>query len=641
MRILNGRVRVLLLLSLLATWTAVLQAQGPAIGRPTINSVDPPDWFVQLPSPMLLVHGSGLGQAKFSIRGTAVKLERTQASPNGNWAILWLDTKAAAPQTIQITASGAQGSATHEFRLQPRMEPADAHRGFSPADVIYLIMTDRFADGNPANDDPPSDPGTFDRSKPRGWHGGDFAGIEQHLDYLQALGVTALWTTPVYDNGAMPESYHGYAATNLYAVDPHFGTLEEYRHLSAALHARGIKLIIDLVPNHIGVLHPWVTDPLGPPTPDWFHGTLASHHTVGGPSFNYDREIYSLIDPHAAPATRTPLTDSWFTDGMPDMNQENPLVSQYLIQNALWWVETAQLDAIRLDTFQWVGRPFWRAYHAALHSAYPNLTTVGEVLYRDPVVTSFFAGGRAHEGIDTGLDTPFDYPVYFAVRDVLAHDKPMTELSEILRQDSLYPHPERLVHFFGNHDQTRFFTEAHESLPRLKEALGLMATLRGAAELYSGDEIAMPGGEDPDNRHDFPGGFPGEAAPSAFTAATRTPIQQATFAWTAGLLATRKTHPALQGAPQQDLLADETAFVFLRTSNLNGCAAGQTGEAVLIAVNKMPEPRTLKLPIDGTALAGCKQFEPLAPASAGTAILGNGALELTVPADSFVLFAVH
>jgi len=217
----------------------------------------------------------------------------------------------------------------------------------------------------------------------------------------------------------------------------------------------------------------------------------------------------------------------------------------------------------------------------------------------------------------------------------------MTELSAILRQDSLYPHPERLVQFFGNHDQTRFFTETHESLPRLKEALGLMATLRGVAELYSGDEIAMAGGEDPDDRRDFPGGFPGQAAPSAFTVASRTAVQQAAFAWTAALLAARRAHPALQGAPQQDLLADDSAFVFLRTSNLVGCVVGQTEEAVLVAVNKKPEPRTLKLPIAGTALAGCRQLEPLTPANVGTAIFVDGAVEMRIPADSFVIFSVR
>jgi glycosidase len=621
--------RSLFLLFFIASAVAQLSAE-----KPVIDNIDPPDWFVQLPEPMLLIHGSGLAHAHFSLNSQDVVLDHTQLSANGHWAFLWLRTAGAAPQIVQIKASGAEGNASRSWELKPRTEPAEAHRGFSPSDLIYLVMTDRFARGNTGNSQPMSKPAGLDRSRPGGWHGGDFAGLEQHLDYMQSLGVTALWTTPIYDNGVMPDSYHGYAATNLYAVDRHFGTLDDYRRLSTDLHARGMKLVVDMVPNHIGVLHPWVSDP---PAPDWFHGTVANHtHSEG--DFN------NLIDPHAAKASWRQLTDGWFVDGMPDMNQENPLVSQYLIQNALWWVETAQIDAIRIDTFPYVGRAFWHDFHAALHQAYPRLTTVGEIFNRDPIVTSFFAGGREHMGIDSGLDTPFDFPVYFAVRDVLTHDKPMTALVAILREDSLYPHPERLVHFFGNHDTTRFLTEAKGSLPRLKEALGLLATLRGTPELYAGDEIAMPGGEDPDNRRDFPGGFPSEESntqPSAFAAATRTADQQSTFAWTAALFAARRSHPTLQGAPQQDLFADETAFVFVRTANMSGCTADHAQEAVLVVLNTKPVPRSLTIPAGNTALEACNQFQPLAPADSGTASVVNGAVQLEVPADSFSLFSVR
>jgi glycosidase len=609
--------------------------------KPVIDRISPPNWFSHLPSPMLLVHGFGLAHANFSVSGQGITLQRIQLSPNGHWAFLWLKTDGAQPQTIRITAATDQGTETRGYELKGRTEPAEEHRGFDSRDLIYLVMTDRFADGNPRNDRPASDPGGFDRSKPRGWHGGDFAGIEQHLDYIQSLGATALWTTPVYDNGSMPDSYHGYAATNLYDVDRHFGSIDDYRHLSAALHARGMKLIIDLVPNHVGIQHPWVADP---PMPDWFHGTPSHHETLAGPHFDFNRFIYNLTDPHASPAGQLPMTEGWFTDEMPDMNQENPAVSQYLIQNALWWVETAQLDAIRIDTFPFVGRRFWHDFHAALHAAYPKLTTVGEIFYRDPVVTSFFAGGREHAGIDTGLDTPFDFPVYFAVRDVLAHDKPMTELEAILRQDSLYPHPERLVHFFGNHDTSRFFTEAKGSLPRLKQALGLLATLRGTPELYAGDEIAMPGGEDPDNRRDFPGGFPrGDAndVHSAFSAATRTPDQQSAFEWTAALFAFRKSHRALQAGLQQSVYADQTSYIFARTLHPGGCTADNPEVAVLVAVNTSPATRTIIIPTADTALARCKTFQPAPPAGGGKAALASGAVQFTIPADSFALFTMR
>ena len=596
--------------------------------KPEIQSIDPPDWFVQLPEPMLLVHGRGLCGARFDVKGTGVHLERSQVSENGHWVYLWLSSTGTTPQRLEISAATPQGTAKRGFELKARTEAAEAHQGFSPQDVIYLVMTDRFADGNAANDSPARNPSGFNRNRPRAWHGGDFSGLEQHLDYLQKLGVTALWTTPVYDNGAMPESYHGYAATNLYAVDPHFGTLEDYKRLSSALHARGLKLIIDMVPNHIGVKHPWVEDP---PAPEWFHGTPAQHAHAEG-DFN------NLVDPHAPWAERRNLLEGWFVDAMPDMNQANPLVAQYLIQNALWWVETAEVDGIRIDTFPYVGRAFWHDFHAALHAAYPKLTTVGEVLSGDPRITSFFAGGREHDGIDTGLDTPFDFPMYFAVRDVLAHDKPMTELADVLRADELYPHPERLVHFFGNHDTTRFLTEAHGSVVRLREAIGLLAALRGTPELYSGDEIAMEGGADPDNRRDFPGGFLDENIPSVFNPATRTADQRTLIAWTSDLFAARKQHSALQGNSQQDIFADDTAMVFVRAIGLSGCN-GQ--EEVLAAVSKNPEARTISIPIAMTALAGCHAFVPIAPGNTGAATVENGALQLKLPAESFVWFAVR
>ena len=241
-------------------------------------------WWSGLPDPMLLVHGEGLKGAEFAVQGTDVTLTRTQVSANGHWAFLWINTTTAAPQTLWVTARNSQGQTRHSFELAERSHDPSAHRGFSSADVLYLIMIDRFADGNPANNEP-----DFNRALPRGWHGGDLAGIEQHLDYLHELGVTALWTTPVASNAAMPQSYHGYAATDLYAVDSHFGTLDDYRHLSDALHARGMKLVIDLVPNHLGVKHPWIADP---PAPDWFHGTLQQHRGA-----QYD--FYQLVDPHA------------------------------------------------------------------------------------------------------------------------------------------------------------------------------------------------------------------------------------------------------------------------------------------------------------------------------------------------------
>ena len=592
---------------------------------PCVDKIDPPDWWSGFPDPMLLVHGENLKQAHFTVAGKGVAILHTQASDNGHWAFLWLRTKDAAPQTLWVTASNAQGRARSAFTLKARNNDPKAHRGFSSADALYLIMTDRFSNGNPAND-----PASDNRTAAKGWHGGDLAGIEQHLDYLKQLGVTAVWTTPVASNAAMPEAYHGYAATDLYAVDPHFGTLAEYQHLSGALHARGMKLVIDLVPNHIGVLHPWVLDP---PAPGWLHGTLEHHSAV-------KTDFYQLVDPHAPPQAWRDITDGWFTNEMPDLNQENPLVARYLIQNALWWVETATLDGIRLDTFPYVSRAFWHDFHAELHSVFPRLTTVGEIFHGDPEVTSFFAGGEAHRGIDTGLDTPFDFPVYFALRDVLTAGRPMTELDNVLRQDALYPHPERLVTFIGNHDTSRFITAASGSASKLKLALGLILTLRGMPLLYSGDEIGMPGGNDPDDRRDFPGGFAGDAH-NAFAQAGRTPVQQDIFIWSSGLLALRAAHPVLQTGLEQNLFANDDVFAFVRTPDGAGCGTDHASERMLIVVNKAQHAEAINLPTDETALAGCRNFHAIATAHGADPVGSEGKLHLEEPAESITIFQVN
>jgi glycosidase len=413
-------------------------------------------------------------------------------------------------------------------------------------------------------------------------------------------------------------------------VDAHFGTLEDYQHLSDALHDRRMKLVIDLVPNHIGVGHPWVLDP---PAPEWFHGTLENHRLT-------QSNFYALVDPHAPRQAWSAITDGWFTDAMPDLNQENPLVARYLTENALWWVETANLDGIRLDTFPYVDRAFWHDFHATLHSVYPHLTTVGEVFHGDPEVTSFFAGGVAQRGIDTGLDTPFDFPVYFSLRDVLIHGKPMTDLARVLRQDSLYPHPERLVSFIGNHDTARFMTEAGGSAAKLKLALGLVSTLRGMPQIYSGDEIGMDGGEDPGNRHDFPGGFAGDAH-NAFTKAGRTATEEDVFAWTSGLLKLRASYPALQTGIEQNLFSDEDVIAYVRSTDETGCATDQHTDRLLIVVNKAGRSKVVDLPVEETALAGCTKFQAAEPTTGVTPVVSGGKLHIEEPAASMTIFDVH
>jgi glycosidase len=587
---------------------------------PIMSKVDPPNWWATMPKPMLLVRGEYLEGAQFHLSDASLQLQRTYISKNGHWAELWLSASPAKPETISVVARNAAGSATLPYIFRARRETRDGFAGFSSKDVMYLIMTDRFADGDLSND------ADVDRTKPRGWHGGDLRGITQHLDYLQKLGVTTVWITPVYQNHE-DQSYHGYGATDMYAVDEHYGSLADLKTLAAAVHQRGMKLVLDTVPNHVGPAHPWVN---GPPEPDWFHGTKQHHRVAQG-------DFKPLTDPHAPWSTQRDVTEGWFANILPDLNQEDPTVAQYLTQNAVWWIEEAGIDGLRIDTFPYVGRAFWHGYEAQLHALYPHLTTVGEVFNPDPTITSSFAGGVTRNGVDTGLDTPFDFPSYFALRDVFLRNEPMSKLADVWRLDALYPHPERLVPFLGNHDTTRFMSEPGATPAKMKLAFTVLLTMRGMPQIYSGDEIAMTGGADPDNRHDFPGGFADSAKASqtgAFEAATRTAAQAEMHDWVKGLLDLRHSHAALQTGEEQVLRADTNLLIYVRGDQLQqGCAAKGPGERVVVVVNKADQPQTLTVPEALTALEGCSVKERLWGTGASFQV-EDGTVHIVIPANA-------
>lgn len=562
-------------------------------GAPCVYQVDPPDWWKKMPAPMLLLYGRNLRDSGISVHGRGTSVMRTHFSANGHYAFVWLkEPKGRQPQTIEVQVKNDSGKTAFPFAFHKRKPATAGFKGFSPADTIYEIMTDRFADGDLKNDPHPSQ-----RALPRGWHGGDFKGIEDHLNYLKQLGVTAIWITPAYDNEGSPQSYHGYSATDEYKPDPHFGTIQAFKNLVAAVHAHGMKFILGLVPNHVGPGCPWKNDP---PTPHWFHGS-AAHHVAAQSNFE------ALVDPHADWAQKKATRQGWFANVLPDLNQSNPLVSQYLIQNAIWWIETGGVDGLRLDTFPYVSRAFWQKYNGELHKLFPHLTSVGEVFNSKPTIVSYFAGGESHDGIDTHLWTPFDYPSFFALRAVLTHKKPMSYLEQVWAQDWLYPHPNRLVTFFGNHDNVRFMSLPGVTVKDLKLAYGILLTMRGTPQIYYGDEIAMKGGADPYNRRDFPGGFPG-AKHDAFVASGRTPVQNEVHNWVEGLLHFRDSQSVFGDGGQQDIEYSKRTMVYLRARHLKeGCTA-QTKDRVLVAINDGDHGTTITIRPRNTALDGCRQF---------------------------------
>jgi glycosidase len=635
---LAGLSAIALSVAFLTAATGLRAQEGVDPNAPVIKKVEPPNWWLGLTSDVLvLLSGKNLQATHANCNLDQVLVSRTQSSGNGDYLFVWLKLM---PELKSGTAvcriTTANGQTSFEFPIAARRQILGRNQGLSLDDVIYLIMPDRFANGDPTNDELAQFPGSHDRAKARAYHGGDLRGVEEHLPYLKELGVTTIWLTPIVKNGAA-QDYHGYGAVDLYAVDPHLGSLADYQDLVQTAHKRHMKVFFDVVPNHVGPLHPWVKDP---PATDWFHGTKEQHlnssasersgfYGQGDKKSGYD-PFELLVDPHTPAQMRRNLTDGWFFGILPDMNTENPVVVQYFIENSIWWAETSGLDGYRVDTFPYVPRNFWEQWHRELRRIYPRLSTIGEVFHPDPTVTSFFVGGRkGWDGIDTQLTTVFDYPLYFAMRDVLLNGAPPGRLTNVLRQDSLYPHPEYLVPFFANHDVTRLSSAQGATAETLKLAFGLTLTLRGIPELYYGDEIGMPGGGDPDNRRDFPGGW-GEDVRNAFTREGRTPEQQHIFEAAQALLRLRQEHEALREGKLWHLFCDESSYVFLRESD---------DEKLVIAFHNGASAKQLTVPLRDTPAKAAAGIVPLY--GEAQADLAGQELKLSLPAHSLSIFQLQ
>jgi glycosidase len=606
---------------------------------PVVTKVEPPSWWINVtPEVMVLLSGRGLEATHVSCNLPTLRVSRTQATAGGNYLFVWLkigaDTKSGTA-ICRITA--LKGTTSFELPLAARTPTLGRFQGLSQDDVLYLIMPDRFANGDPTNDEPAEAPGSHDRSKAPAYHGGDLVGIKNHLPYLKELGVTTLWLTPIVKNGAT-QDYHGYGAVDLYAVDPHLGTVKDYQELVAAAHQQHMKIFFDAVPNHVGPKHPWVSNP---PLADWFHGTLQQHLDSFSPvkgtfygkasgQASGNDPFEALIDPHAPARMKRNLTEGWFFGILPDMNTENPMVAQYLLQNSIWWAETSGLDGYRVDTFPYVGRKFWAEWHAGLRRLYPYLTTIGEVFHPDPSVTSFFVGGvKRYDGIDSGLSTVFDFPMFFALRDVLLRNAPVGGIADVLRHDALYVHPDVLVPFFANHDVPRFASAEGGSREKVRLAFGLTLTLRGIPEIYYGDEIGMPGGGDPDNRRDFPGGWAGDPM-DAFTQAGRTREQQEIFSYAQTLLRIRSEHAALRGGRLWHLASDESSYVFVRESE---------EERLVVSFNNSARPRELHIPLNDTPAQNAAGISLLF--GGAKAELARNEIHLTMPEQSLSIFVLE
>jgi glycosidase len=544
---------------------------------PEVVKVEPPGWWPShsINPVRVMVRGRSLTGARVEAIGAGIRIGSVRANQAGSY--LFIDVvieKNAKYGRRRLRITNEHGSAEAPFEIYEPLSRAGRFQGFTTDDVIYLIMIDRFSDGDPSNNDPPKSRGLYDRTKSRYYHGGDFQGIINHLPYLKDLGITAIWLTPWYDNADQlnerekyPETpggeskpitdYHGYGAVDFYGVEEHFGTLEKLKELIERAHQLGIKVIQDQVANHTGPYHPWVKDP---PTPTWFNGTEADHLVN---TF----QTWVLHDPHAVPSIKRATLEGWFINILPDLNQNDGEVARYIIQNTLWWIGITGIDGIREDTWQYVPNNFWKQWIAAIKREYPNFKVVGEVFDADPAHVSFFQGGRAQfDGIDSGLDTLFDFPLLYTLRRTFATGKRIDEIAKTLAQDHLYPNPSVLVTMLGNHDVRRFMSEPGVSLAGLKLANTLIMTMRGTPQLYYGDEIAMGGGGDPDNRRDFPGGFPGDTR-NAFTQQGRTPEEQEVFEHFRKLGRIRAELEPLRRGSLINLYVAEQQYAYARVSD--------------------------------------------------------------------------
>jgi len=610
-RSLRGSMRTIALVALLAS-TAAAQA-------PVIEKVDPPNWWGShsINPVRVLIRGRNLTGARLEC--ARLQCARVKVNAAGTYAFVDVTIPAAArPGRYPLTLRTEGGSAPVPFTVSPSLARAGRFQGFGQDDAMYLVMPDRFANGDTTNDSPAISPGMHDRTRTRYYHGGDLEGLRRKLPYLKQLGITAIWLNPLYDNtnalnrketydGKPITDYHGYGATDMYAVDEHFGDMELFRRVVDEAHGMDLKIILDMVANHTGPYHPWASDS---PTPTWFHGTTENHP-------NNTWQTWTLHDPYSPPAMRQATLDGWFIDILPDLNQDDPEVARYITQNTLWWVGMSGMDGIRQDTWPYVPRTFWRSWMNAIRKEYPALTVVGEVLDGDPSFVSFFQGGKAqYDGVDGKVDALFDFPMHFVVRNAFARGGSIREVPQMLARDYLYPNPNALVTLLGLHDVHRFMHEPGATTAGLKLAYTFLMTARGTPLVYYGDEIAMPGGTDPDNRRDFPGGW-AEDGRNAFEASGRTDVEQAVWSHLQTLLTLRAQRPDLRRGTTVNLHVGDQTYVYRRGGTV-------------VALNNGTSPATVTLPamtLGADVLKAC--VAPVASA---------GGITLTIPARTSCVF---
>ena len=577
------------------SWIVLAPAASPIQAQPAVSRVEPPSWWTgsTLNPVRLLISGKNFTDARVQAVGAGLRIANPPSvSKSGTYLFVNVAIDPAArPGERELRIVTPKGSTSARFEVLGPLHRTGRFQGFSPDDIMYLIMIDRFSDGDRTNNDPPQSKGLYDRQNKFYYHGGDLQGVIDRLPYLKDLGVTAIWLTPWYDNydrlnqielkEEKPSTgFHGYNPQDFYAVEEHFGTLEKLKELVDAAHRVGIKIIQDEVANHTGPYHPWVDDP---PTWSWFNGTRAAHA-------KNVFQTWVLHDPRPVADLYLQTMKGWFLDFLPDLDQEDKEVERYLIQNTLWWIGVTGLDGIRMDTWQYVPNAFWRDWSRALKREFPRFTVVGEVKDGDVVHTSFFQGGQVRfDGVDSGLDSLLDFPLFYPIRHAFAEGKHLDEIPKTLAKDYLYTRPSILVTLLGGHDDGRFMSEKGATIEGLKLANAFVLTTRGVPQLYYGDEIAMTGEDEPTTRRDFPGGFPGDKR-NAFSKEGRTRDEQDVFAYIQKLTRLRAELEPLRRGSLINLYVSDQQYAYARASRVGTVIMvfNNASKPAEVLVNLMP-----------------------------------------------------
>ena len=551
-----------------------------------VDRIEPPFWYAGMQNPTLQImfYGKNIAQHEVTVSKKIV-ITNIQKTENPNYLFVTIDTKNSTAQEIEFSFSKNNKVAfIQKYVLRQRRNTSALRKGYDASDMIYLVMSDRFANGNPNNDSQASVTEKGDRNNPGGRHGGDIDGMIKNLDYLKELGVTALWPTPLCEDNDSRYSYHTYGQSDVYKIDPRFGTNEDYVRLSSELHQRKMKLIMDYVTNHWGAEH-WMYKDL--PSYDWIH------QFPGYSQSNY--RMSTQFDPNASEIDTKNCLDGWFVKSMPDLNQSNPLLLNYLIQNAIWWIEYADLDGFRVDTYSYNDKVGIAKWTKAITDEYPYFNIVGEVWMHNQAEMAYWQKDSklgAIQHYNSYLPSVMDFTLHDAVEKVFNEDestwdKGMIKVYNNFTNDFLYPNPNNIMTFVENHDTNRFNEIYKNDFKKYQMAMALIATVRGIPQLYYGSEIGMDGDKskgDAAIRKDFPGGWNGDSN-NAFLKSGRTAEQEKYFDFTSKLFTWRKTNPAVHFGKMKHYIPENNVYVYFRYTD---------SASVMVILNNSAKPQTIK-----------------------------------------------